>query len=181
MIFYFWCAIHLCTFRYISIAFAICQHGGIFELTIDSRSRGCLPIEFAEQSDFQTTGNVILKTVCVAEFALFSTLQYYHIHLNIDTKHTLVSPELYRLPKPWKLRHFRRVQLAYVEEKEAYLKYEYFTRSPCALFCYNLLMISWDVIILSIDVYNFAEDTRILVTPRDSLMNNPKLSLLVAI
>ncbi|CAM6109105.1 unnamed protein product [Calypogeia fissa] len=90
--------------------------------------RGCLPIQFAEQSDFQITRNVILKTICLAEVAFNSALQHYYVYLSIDTKHTLVCPELYTLPKPWKLRAFRRIQIAYVEETAAYLKYDWPSR-----------------------------------------------------
>lgn len=68
-----------------------------------------------------------MKKICVAEVAFFSALQHYYVYLDIGVKHTLVSQELYNLPKPWKLRAFRRVQLAHVEEMGAYLKYEYFT------------------------------------------------------
>jgi hypothetical protein len=77
-------------------------------------SREFVPIKGKEQSDSQTTQNITMRKICVAEVAFVAALQHYY--LDLGAKYTLVSHELYTLPKPWKLKAFRQLQLQSTEK-----------------------------------------------------------------
>ncbi|KAG6554405.1 hypothetical protein Mapa_004322 [Marchantia paleacea] len=89
--------------------------------------QGCLPLEFAPQSDYRHTRIHMIRNLLVAEEAFMRALQHFHSHLDIEL-FTLVCPLFYKQEKPWKLSKFERAQKAHIEDQTSYLKYEWPSR-----------------------------------------------------